>query len=159
MSRLRYLGVAALLAAAFFAGRLGRSFSPPVSSPPPQPVPPLLRARAVPGVVCPADSLGAEQVRDIVREELGRAAPPARQTTNPRPEPPPPTVEQVTASDQALTVVSEARQVGRWTAADREQLRRLLPQLDPRQREALQEELIPAINNQELRLDLPGPPL
>jgi hypothetical protein len=101
----------------------------------------------------------AAEIRAVVREELARNH---NEAPAPNQEPPPaaalPTVEQVTAQDQAHAVVDGARRSGHWTEEDRAQLRQQLPQMSDAQRDEVLTTLIPAINRQEIKIDVRGAP-
>jgi hypothetical protein len=109
--------------------------------------------------------LGA-MIRSIVREEIERgaghctpataSAPAAPVTAAPAPEP---TAAQVEARDSGQSIIAAARRAGRWTDDDRLRFREALTRVDEAGRAELMRTLLPAINRQEIKLDVHGPPL
>jgi hypothetical protein len=104
----------------------------------------------------------ASMIRSIVRDEVGRATPPAPQpaTTDEAraPAPPEPTAEQVEAHDRGQSVIASAQRAGHWSEDDRRQFREVLRQVNGAERDELLHTLLPAINRQELKVDTFGPP-
>jgi hypothetical protein len=114
-------------------------------------------AAARPAATCRAEGVDMAalrvEVRAALRDEL--AARPASAAPAPAAaaEPPPPagpSPEQLAAHDRALALIAAARPTGRWDDDDVAQMRQLLAQLDPEQRDDVLHTLLPAINDGEL---------
>src|SRR5262249_2479099 len=110
----------------------------------------------------PAPALDGAQlaslIRGVVREEMGRVQPAATAVQEKEPVRAEPSVEQVEAHERGQDLVAAAQRTGHWTSEDRHQLRALMSQLSATDRDDLLHTLIPAINRQEVKVDLVGPP-
>jgi hypothetical protein len=60
---------------------------------------------------------------------------------------------------QARSIVNRGLASGRWTAVDRSELRPLLRSLPEETRNELMSSIARALNNDQLKLDEPGPPI
>ena len=80
------------------------------------------------------------------------ASPPSAGTVDP------PSPEARLASENAHAVLDAAVAYGRWTAKDRAEFRRLLPQMTPEDRFEVTRLMAVAINQQKLVPEEPGPP-
>lgn len=104
----------------------------------------------------------ASLVRTVVREEMARApaAPVAAVAVEKERPPTPvePTAEQLEAHERGQSIVSAAQRVGRWSNQDRDQLRQVFQEVNENERDELLRSLLPAINRQEIKVDVQGPP-
>ncbi|HRC56205.1 MAG TPA: hypothetical protein PKU97_09795 [Kofleriaceae bacterium] len=98
-------------------------------------------------------SLGAEELRAIVQEELARAGKPADVAQ----EDPDRVAARAEAMTQASALVEHGISDGVWSVEERNALRAQLPDLGEREIHAVLSPLFQAINAQRLRLD--GPPI
>jgi hypothetical protein len=106
-------------------------------------------------------------LRSIVREELERGGGKCAPATASAPSAPAaaaatpsvPTAEQVEARDSGQSIIAAAHRAGRWTDDDRLRFRDVLRRVDSDGRAELMRTLVPAINRQEIKLDVHGPPL
>ncbi|HEY5928055.1 MAG TPA: hypothetical protein VIV11_40490 [Kofleriaceae bacterium] len=94
-------------------------------------------------------SLTADEVRSIVNEALAAREPAA--------EPPKPVDTAVLSQAQAVVATSIAS--GRWTAADREQLRAVMDHLSKDQMREVMTSLARAINDGRVKLETDGSPV
>ncbi|MCY1033476.1 hypothetical protein OV207_18635 [Corallococcus sp. BB11-1] len=98
-----------------------------------------------------------EEIRQILKEEL-RAATSAPTPPAPEPRPPQPTPQSVAAFSQGRRLVENAVATGRWSEAQRDELRSLLSQLTPEQRQEIIRTLVVNINGGKVKVDLVGAP-
>jgi hypothetical protein len=144
------VGALALAAIGFYAGTtLPRERGP--SRGPSAPPPVLVREVAVGG------GLSAQDVRDVVREELA-----ARPAVVPTPKAVVPTPEQVARSAEAHArarrVLDDAIAAGRWTDDDARTVGHLLGSLTPDDALDLYQTLFPALNDGTVRAEITGAP-
>lgn len=129
-----------------------RAPAPPAASPRP-----IIIERAPagsePGAPGALGSLGAEELRAIVQEELARAGKPADVAQ----EDPDRVAARAEAMTQASALVEHGISDGVWSVEERNALRAQLPDLGEREIHAVLSPLFQAINAQRLRLD--GPPI
>lgn len=118
--------------------------------------------REAPKLVCPAAvdpaSLRAMEGR-IVERIVDRAEPPAPVTpAPPAPEPAPaPTPEAAASAAAGVALVERATRTGHWTSSDAEELGARLRGLPREEVEAILGELIPAVNEGRVRVEVQGP--
>ncbi|NOK34046.1 hypothetical protein HMI49_12665 [Corallococcus exercitus] len=98
-----------------------------------------------------------EEIRQILKEEL-RAATSAPTPSAPEPRPPEPTPQSVAAFNQGRGLVENAVATGRWSEAQRQELRSLLSQLTPEQRQEIIRTLVVSINSGKVKVDVVGAP-
>ncbi|MBN8232151.1 hypothetical protein JYK02_32010 [Corallococcus macrosporus] len=98
-----------------------------------------------------------EEIRQILKEEL-RAATSAPTPAAPEPKLPEPTPESMAAFSQGSALVEKAVATGRWSEAQRAELRPLLSQLTAEQRQEVIRTLVVNINSGKVKVDVVGAP-
>jgi hypothetical protein len=105
------------------------------------------------------DAPSAEELRSIVQQELAKSAlhAPAAFGATEEPAVPSDPIENEKTFHQASRLVSEALRARVWGERDAAELRELKMKLTPEQIQSLRAQLIPAINRQELQVDVMPP--
>jgi hypothetical protein len=81
------------------------------------------------------------------------------EATTPSPPPPPePTPENLASDDEARGLVAAAIETGHWRTSDRDQLHRLMGKLTPEEAAEVRCEFAIAVNSQQLKPEMMGPP-
>lgn len=142
---------------AFLAGQQNAP-ARPVTSPRPLPVHPTPVTMPVQAPVLDPAALRAA-IREELRAEL--AALPAAHSgvtpVTPQASAPPPTAEHVAATEKGHRIVSDAVGAKRWTRRDAQALAEQLALMDAEGRRDVLAQLIPAVNRDELRVEVEGP--
>jgi hypothetical protein len=98
-------------------------------------------------------------VRDAVRSELAVRGEPVAPQAHEVPAPPTvttKTAETIAAADQGHRIVAAAVAARRWTRADAAALRASLGAMDTEDRQVVLAQLVPAVNRDEVKVELDG---
>jgi hypothetical protein len=96
------------------------------------------------------------EVRAVVRDELAKR--PSEEKSSAEPEKSQlPSADQVQAGEHAHTIIDRALSSKRWTEEDREQFREQTRDLTDQQKMELYRSILPAVNRQEIKVEVHGP--
>ena len=140
---------------AFAAGRRNREVPLPVMAEAPVSREPPAAALPVTPAPSALDTAALDRaIREAVRAELAASAHDAQNRSSP--DIVAKSAEAITASEHGHRIVASAVSARRWTRADADALRQSLEVMDAEDRDSVLAQLVPAVNRDEIKLEIAG---